>query len=96
MRKEKKLKLLEGAISDRGYRVRYEKGSFIGGDCRLRDHNIVVINKFLPLEGKIYTIAKVLSRLEPGELPAEVQQIIDEFGFSSIGQLPLIDTESQR
>ncbi|HED30341.1 MAG TPA: hypothetical protein ENN50_01345 [Prosthecochloris aestuarii] len=91
MRKEKKLKLLERAISKEGYKIRYEKGNFIGGDCRLHNHNIVVVNKFLPVEGKIYTLAKVISKLpEVSRLP-EVRTIIENYGFGGNEQLPFID-----
>ena len=93
MKKTKKLELLEHAVTKTGYKLRYEKGNFLGGDCRLRDDNIIVVNKFLPIESKIYTIARVLHKLNPADCPAEVRKIIEDAGFSADNQLPLIEKE---
>lgn len=93
MKKTKKLELLEKTITDRGYKLRYEKGNFLGGDCRLRDDNIIVINKFLPTEGKIFTIARVLHKLNPANCPPEVKKIIEDSGFNTGNQLSLIEGE---
>ncbi|MCG8344742.1 MAG: hypothetical protein MI685_06220 [Chlorobiales bacterium] len=93
MKKTKKLELLEHAVTKTGYKLRYEKGNFLGGDCRLRDDNIIVVNKFLPIESKIYTIARVLHKLNPADCPAEVRKIIEDSGLSTGNQLPLIENE---
>ncbi|NHQ60800.1 hypothetical protein G9409_09445 [Chlorobium sp. BLA1] len=77
MKKTAQLTLLESAIKGFGYSLRYEKGNFLGGECRLRDDNVVVVNKFLPLEGKIYTLALVISKLNPPGLSAEIAKIVD-------------------
>jgi hypothetical protein len=77
MKKQKQLDLLEEAIASTGHRVRYEKGSFIGGDCRVKENMIVVVNKFLPIEGKIATLASVLRKINPPGLSPEVVKIID-------------------
>jgi len=77
MKKQKQLDLLEAALVSTGHRVRYEKGSFIGGDCRVKENMIVVVNKFLPIEGKIATLASVLRKINPPGLSPEVVKIID-------------------
>ncbi len=77
MKKTAQLTLLEAAIKELGYTLRYEKGNFLGGECRLREDRVVVVNKFLPLEGKIYTLALVISKLNPPGLSAEIGKIID-------------------
>jgi hypothetical protein len=77
MKKQKQLELLEKALVSTGHRVRYEKGSFIGGDCRVREHMIVIVNKFLPIEGKIATLAAVLRKINPSGLSSEVSTILD-------------------
>jgi len=77
MKKQKQLDLLEATIAETGHKVRYEKGSFIGGDCRVRENKIVVVNKFLPIEGKIATLAGVLRKINPPSLSPEVVKIID-------------------
>jgi len=77
MKKQKQLDLLEAALVSTGRKVRYEKGSFIGGDCRVKENMIVVVNKFLPIEGKIATLASVLRKINPPGLSPEVVKIID-------------------
>lgn len=47
-----------------GYKVRYEKGNFQSGYCLIMDQNVLVINKFLPLESKIGYLIEVLRNLE--------------------------------
>ena len=93
MKKAKKLALLENAVTQNGFKLRYEKGNFLGGDCRLRNDNIIVVNKFLPIEGKIFTIARVLHKLNPTDCPPEVKKIIEDSGLNSGNQLPLIESE---
>ncbi|NTU57766.1 MAG: hypothetical protein HGB00_02430 [Chlorobiaceae bacterium] len=77
MKKQKQLELLESAINGIGLKLRYEKGSFIGGECRIRENRVVVVNKFLPIEGKIATIASVIRKINPSGLSPEVITIID-------------------
>ncbi|NTU53556.1 MAG: hypothetical protein HGA97_07665 [Chlorobiaceae bacterium] len=77
MKKQRQLELLEEAINATGHKVRYEKGSFIGGDCRVRENMIVVVNKFLPVEGKIATLASVLRKINPPGLSPDVANILD-------------------
>lgn len=45
--------------------VRYEKGSFQSGYCILENQNVLVINKFFPLESKVNTLVDVLKQLNP-------------------------------
>ncbi len=76
MKKTAQLTLLEGTIKELGYSVRYEKGNFLGGECRLKEDKVVIVNKFLPLEGKIYTLALVINKINPDSLSADVEKII--------------------
>ncbi len=94
MKKAKKLELLENTVTENGYKLRYEKGNFLGGDCRLKKDNIIVVNKFLPIEGKIFTIARVLHKLNPANCPHEVKKIIEDSGFNTGNQLSLMENES--
>ncbi|MBV5303539.1 MAG: hypothetical protein JZU70_04980 [Chlorobium sp.] len=84
MKKTTQLSLLEKTIKELGYTLRYEKGNFLGGECRLRDDRVVVVNKFLPLEGKIYTLALVISNLNPSGLSPEISKIIDALILNSL------------
>jgi hypothetical protein len=80
MRKQDILQELEDIAKKLGYRLRYEKGNFVGGDCRVRQEKILVINKFLPIEGRISTLAKALSRIGVGHLfiTPQVRKLIDD------------------
>ena len=84
MKKTAQLTLLETAIKESGYTLRYEKGNFLGGECRLKENNVVVVNKFLPLEGKIYTLALVISKINPPGLSQNIQNIVNSLVKNSL------------
>jgi len=79
MKKEDILQELEKISKELGYKVRFEKGNFTGGDCRVKENRVIVINKFLPLEGKIATFAQVLAHIgvEGVYMSPQVRKIID-------------------
>lgn len=54
------LKKLEALVKDLGYSVRYEKGNFKSGACIIQNGKVVVINKFLSLEGKINSLIEII------------------------------------
>lgn len=57
------LSKLEDLVTEGGYLVRYERGNFKSGYCILKDHKMVLINNFLPLEGRVncmFELAKLL------------------------------------
>jgi hypothetical protein len=58
------LNKIEGLIEDAGYIVRYERGSFQSGFCILEDRKVVVLNKFLQLEGRINTLIDLIPQLK--------------------------------
>ncbi len=84
MKKTAQLTLLETTIKELGYTIRYEKGNFLGGECRLREDKVVVVNKYLPLEGKIYTFALVISKINPPSLSPDIAKIVDSFVDTSL------------
>lgn len=51
-------------IDESGYIVRYERGSFQSGFCILEDRKVVVLNKFLQLEGRINTLIDLIPQLK--------------------------------
>ncbi len=55
---------IEKVIEESGYIVRYERGSFQSGFCILEDKKVVVLNKFLPLEGRINTLIDLIPQLK--------------------------------
>lgn len=54
---------IETVIEESGYIVRYERGSFQSGFCILEDRKVVVLNKFLQLEGRINTLIDLIPQL---------------------------------
>ena len=54
------LKKFEELYDEIGYTIRFEKGNFHSGYCILEDRKIAVINKFLPLEGRINALIDIL------------------------------------
>lgn len=55
---------IDKMIEESGYIVRYERGSFQSGFCILEDRKVVVLNKFLPLEGRINTLIDLIPQLQ--------------------------------
>jgi len=58
------LNKLEDIFSESSYILRYEKGNFKSGYCILNDSQIVIINKYYTLEGKVNCILEILSTLQ--------------------------------
>ncbi|SJZ35645.1 hypothetical protein [Sediminibacterium ginsengisoli] len=54
---------LEDILGESGYVVRYERGTFQSGWCLLEMKKIVVLNKFLNLEGRINTLMELIPQL---------------------------------
>ena len=57
------LKKLEQLFEEARYIIRFEKGTFNSGYCILEDKRVVVINKFLNLEGRINALSEILPTL---------------------------------
>lgn len=58
------LNKIEAILEEGGYVVRYERGTFQSGYCILQQKKVVVLNKFLNLEGRINTLADLMPQLE--------------------------------
>jgi hypothetical protein len=54
---------LESIVSQSGYILRYERGTFQSGYCILEDKRVVVLNKFLQTEGRINTMIDLIPQL---------------------------------
>ena len=54
---------LEKILDEAHYIFRYERGSFQSGYCILEDRKVVVLNKFLQLEGRINTVIDLIPQL---------------------------------
>lgn len=64
---------LEAIPEQAGYVLRYERGNFQSGYCILEQKKVVVLNKFLQVEGRINTLLDLIPQLEidPGHLSEE-------------------------
>jgi hypothetical protein len=71
---------IEKILDEVEYIVRYERGNFQSGYCILEDRKVVVLNKFLPLEGRISTLIDIIPQLKitPESLSPEVRRIYDD------------------
>lgn len=58
------LQKLEKLVAEAGYIIRYERGTFQSGYCILEHKKVVVLNKFLTMEGRINTILDLIPSLD--------------------------------
>lgn len=71
---------LEDILGESGYVVRYERGTFQSGWCLLEAKRIVVLNKFLDIEGRTNTLMDLIPQLsiDYDKLTLESQKRYDE------------------
>jgi len=71
---------LEGLVEETGYVLRYERGTFQSGYCILEQRKVVVLNKFLQIEGRINTLIDLIPQLniQPDSLSAENKKVFEE------------------
>ena len=67
-------------VEEAGYIVRYERGSFQSGYCILEEKKVVVLNKFLQLEGRINTLIDLIPQLkiDAEALTPESKKVFDD------------------
>jgi hypothetical protein len=58
-----KLNKVEKILDEAEYVVRYERGTFQSGYCILEAKKVVVLNKFLSIEGRINTLIDLVPKL---------------------------------
>ena len=58
------LEKIEKVAEEAGYIVRYERGTFQSGYCILEQKKVVVLNKFLVMEGRINTLIDIIPQLK--------------------------------
>ena len=70
---------LEELLNEIGYVVRYERGTFQSGYCILEQKKVVVLNKFLQIEGRINTLMDIIPKLveKPEMLSPEARKTFD-------------------
>jgi hypothetical protein len=71
---------IEKIIAETGYIIRYERGTFQSGFCILEDRKVVVLNKFLQLEGRINTLIDLIPQLKinADNLTPESKKVFDD------------------
>lgn len=71
---------IERILDEASYVVRYERGTFQSGYCILEQRKVVVLNKFLQLEGRINTLIDIIPQLKivPDELTNEARKTYEE------------------
>ncbi len=77
---EQSLQKLEAILSQSDYVVRYERGNFLSGWCLLEAKKVVVLNKFLDVEGRINTLVDLIPQINIyyDRLTIESQRLFDE------------------
>jgi hypothetical protein len=71
---------IEKILDEASYVVRYERGTFQSGYCILEQKKVVVLNKFLPVEGRINILIDIIPQLSinPESLSAETKKVYDD------------------
>jgi len=71
---------IEKILDEAEYVLRYERGTFQSGYCILEQRKVVVLNKFLQLEGRINTLIDIIPQLSIGPeiLTPETRKVYEE------------------
>jgi hypothetical protein len=71
---------IEAILDEAEYVLRYERGNFQSGYCILEQKKVVVLNKFLQLEGRINTLIDLVPQLNvnPDLFTPEVRKTYEE------------------
>lgn len=71
---------IEKIMEEAEYIVRYERGTFQSGYCILEQKKVVVLNKFLQLEGRINTMIDIIPQLNinPDFLTPETRKVYED------------------
>lgn len=71
---------LEELLNEIEYVVRYERGTFQSGYCILEQKKVVVLNKFLQMEGRINALVDIIPKLvrDPEALSPSTRKTFDQ------------------
>ncbi len=61
---ERLIQEIETLLEQLSIPIRYEKGNFKGGLCRINEERLFILNKNLPLEQKLQIFREELSHLD--------------------------------
>lgn len=85
---------IEAILDEAEYVLRYERGNFQSGYCILEQRKVVVLNKFLVLEGRISTLIDLIPQLKvnPDEFSPEVRKTYNDV----LERHAVVQAESQK
>lgn len=71
---------LAAIVHEAEYALRYERGTFQSGWCLLESKRVIVLNKFLDIEGRINTLLELIPQLpvDYDKLTLESQKLYEE------------------
>ena len=71
---------IEKILDEAEYVLRYERGTFQSGYCILEQRKVVVLNKFLQIEGRINTLIDIIPQLKimPEFFTPESRKVFEE------------------
>lgn len=74
------LQKLERLLGEAEYKLRYERGTFQSGYCIIEQKKVVVLNKFLDVEGRVNTLTELIPQLNINFdlLTQESQKLYDD------------------
>jgi len=80
------LNKLENILNESEYTLRYERGTFQSGWCVLELKKVVVLNKFLDIEGRINTLLELIPQLNIhfDKLTLESQKLYEQIMSNSL------------
>lgn len=82
---------LESIPEQSGYVLRYERGTFQSGYCILEEKRVVVLNKFLQIEGRINTLLDLIPQLD-----INTETLTDESKKLFLDIISKLETEENR
>lgn len=71
---------LTAIVHESEYTLRYERGTFQSGWCLLESKRVIVLNKFLDVEGRINTLLELIPQLpiDFDKLTLDSQKLYDD------------------
>lgn len=81
---------LHNLLSESAYTVRYERGTFQSGWCLLEQKKMVVLNKFLDIEGRINTLSELIPqvKIDFDKLTLESQKLYSQLTTKQQAAIP--------
>jgi hypothetical protein len=80
MKSDKMLVELEELMPRFGYRIRKEKGNFRGGSCVLEGERLIMVNRNLPVDTQIASLARLIHGMDHAAMfiKPQVRQALEE------------------